>query len=119
MTPRDVYNVLDLLLKGQSSGVQTLEFSIRNSFDSHANQRDDDNSELPDPLTPPKPRASSIGDLGIDNVITKTDNDISGLHDPFTEKRTFDTANTERHPASPRKEGVRELKKQCNGGNNQ
>jgi len=112
MTPRDVYNVLDLLLKGQSSGVQTLEFSIRNSFDSHAyaNQRDDDNSELPDPLTPPKPRTSSIGDLGIDNVITEMDNDISGLHDPFTEKCTFDTANTERHPASPRKEGIGELK---------
>ena len=110
MTPRDVYNILDLLLKDQSSGVQTLAFSIRNSFDSHANQRDDDNSELPDPLTPLKPHASSIGDLGIDNVITEMDNDISGLHDPFTEKRTFDTANTERHPASPRKEGVRELK---------
>jgi hypothetical protein len=71
MTPRDAYNVLDLLLKGQSSGVQTLEFSIRNSFDSHANQRDDDNSELPDPLTPPKPRTSSIGDLGIDNAPRK------------------------------------------------
>ena len=90
MTPRDVYEVLDLLLKGQTSGVQLLEFSIRDNFDSNANLQDDDISELPDPPTPPpKPRTASPGEMGIDNATTELDNDISGLH-------------TERHPASPR-----------------
>jgi len=59
MTPRDVYDVLDLLLKGQTSGVQPLEFSIRDNFDSNGNLHDDDISELPDPPSPPKQRTAS------------------------------------------------------------
>jgi hypothetical protein len=41
MTPREVYDVLDLLLKGQTSGVQPLEFSIRDNFDSNTNLQDE------------------------------------------------------------------------------
>jgi hypothetical protein len=47
MTLREVYDVLDLLLKGQASKVQPLEFTIPDNFDSNANLQDDDMSELP------------------------------------------------------------------------
>jgi len=93
MTPRDVYEVLDLLLKGQTSGVQPLEFSTGDNFDSNANLQDDDISELPDPPTLPKSRTASSGESGIDNATSELDNDISGLY-------------TERHPASPRNVGI-------------
>jgi hypothetical protein len=54
MAPREVYDVLDLLLKGQTSGLRPLEFSIRVQ-DDYAILQDDDSeiSEQPDPLTPP------------------------------------------------------------------
>lgn len=52
MTLREVYDVLDLLLKGQISRVQPLEFSIPDNFD--MNLEDADLSELPvNPPTPP------------------------------------------------------------------
>lgn len=57
MAPREVYDVLDLLLKGQTSGLRPLEFSIRVRDDSNSNAiLQDDGSEIseqPDPLTPP------------------------------------------------------------------
>ena len=55
MAPREVYDVLDLLLKGQTSGLRPLEFSIRDNSNSNAILQDDDSdiSEQPDPPTPP------------------------------------------------------------------
>src|SRR5258705_12783964 len=41
MAPREVYDVLDLLLKGQTSGLRPLEFSIRVQ-DDYAILQDDD-----------------------------------------------------------------------------
>lgn len=63
MTLREVYDVLDLLLKGQISRVQPLEFSIPDNFD--VNLEDDDLSELPvNPPTPPfKPPTTSPEDV--------------------------------------------------------
>ena len=56
MAPREVYDILDLLLKGQTSGLRPLEFSIRDNSNSNAILQDDDSdiSEQPDPPTPPK-----------------------------------------------------------------
>ncbi len=86
MTLHEVYDVLDLLLKGQTSRVRPLEFSIPDNFDSNANPQGDNMSELPaNPLTPPlKPRTASPGD--IDNA--------------------KGTAGTEPHTTSPREAGV-------------
>src|SRR6266540_3703217 len=42
MAPREVYDILDLLLKGQTSGLRPLEFSIRDNSNSNAILQDDD-----------------------------------------------------------------------------
>jgi hypothetical protein len=81
---------------------------VRDSFDSNANQQDNNISELPDPLTSPESCTSSRGEFGIDNAIAEMDNNVSGLSNPSTGKRTFDTA-TEQYSAFPRKEGIPEL----------
>jgi hypothetical protein len=64
MTPRDVYDILDLLLRGQTSGVRPLEFSIVDNFVSNANLQEVDISDL-DPPTPPPKRTASPADTGI------------------------------------------------------
>ena len=86
MTLREVYDVLELLLKGQTSRVQPLEFSIPDNFHSNANLQDDDMSELPanPPISPQKPRTASPGDI----------DDAKG------------TAGTEPCTTSPREAGV-------------
>jgi hypothetical protein len=65
MAPREVYDVLDLLLKGQTSGLRPLEFSIRDNSNSNAIQDDgSDISEKPDPPTPPSlPNLRTQGDI--------------------------------------------------------
>jgi hypothetical protein len=110
MTPRDVYDVLDLLLKGQNSGVQLLEFSIRDNFDFNSNLQDDNEiSELPDPLTPPpNPRTTSAspGDTGSDNEIADTATEQYtarnvGSDSTITElasDHSVEFCNTESHP---------------------
>jgi hypothetical protein len=64
MAPREVYDVLDLLLKGQTSGLRPLEFSIRDNSNSNAILQDDDSdiSEQPDPPTPPSLKLCTQGD---------------------------------------------------------
>ena len=62
MFPHDVYNVLALLLRGQDSGVQLLEFSIEDIFNSDSVEQetiDPHISEQSDPITqPPKSPAN-------------------------------------------------------------
>lgn len=85
MTIREVYDVLELISKGQSSRGQPLEFSISDDFESNANLQDYDMSEPDNQPTPQlKPRTASPGD--IDN--------------------SEDTAGTEPHETSPREPGV-------------
>jgi hypothetical protein len=98
MTTRDVYDVLDLLLKGQTSGVRLLEFLIKDNFDSNDNLQDNEISELSDPPTPPpKSQNDSLGGLDMDNTILE-ENDVSD-----TAKRT---AEGEPHTASSRNMGI-------------
>lgn len=106
MAPHDVYDFLGLLLKSQNSGIQPLEFSIKDNFDCDAELQDDEISDLPTP--PPNSRTSSPENASINCATAELD--ISGLTDPSSSiqsaaKRTFNTA-IEPHAALTRDTGV-------------
>ena len=102
MTTPDLYDVLELLLRGQISGLRLLDFSIKDNFDSDAELQDGEISDLPTP--PPKPPTASPGNAGISSANAELDHDVSGL--PFPAKRTI--IEFEPHAALPRDMAITE-----------
>ena len=78
MSHHEVYDILGLLLQGQDSGVQLLEFSTREIHNSDV----DAISELPQsPGTHREPPTTSSRDVGTGNAAAELENEISEISD--------------------------------------